>query len=193
LCLRPWPLRTISRGARPTSLSRPFPSHLGVSSGFRLLSFVCHRFLDPTLSESSFPLPGIEYQPEGATSHRIFLPVTPASDWIRPTGSSLLVRRTNLLSPSVALLPFQFPFRSVFLSIYSRPVFAVLRNEIFTRFFFGRYVFQNFSSSFTSHPRSTFRSFSKSFFSPYEPFTLVLFFLDLSSFRLVFQNFFLGI
>jgi hypothetical protein len=50
-------------------------------------------------------LPGIERQLEGATSHRIFLPATPISDWLRPIGSSLLVQRTNLLSPSVTLLP----------------------------------------------------------------------------------------
>jgi hypothetical protein len=50
-------------------------------------------------------LPGIEHQLEGATSDRIFLPVTPVSDWLRLIGSSLLVQRTNLLSPSVALLP----------------------------------------------------------------------------------------
>jgi hypothetical protein len=31
--------------------------------------------------------------------------MTPAGDWFRPVGSGLLVRRTNLLSPSVALLP----------------------------------------------------------------------------------------
>jgi hypothetical protein len=63
------------------------------------------RFLDPTLSESSFPVPGIEYRLVGATCYRIFLPVTPAGDWFRPTGPSLLVQRTNLLSPSVTLLP----------------------------------------------------------------------------------------
>ena len=63
------------------------------------------RVLDPTLSESSFPLPGIEYRLEGATGYQIFLPITPAGDWFRPVGSSLLVRRTNLLSPSVTLLP----------------------------------------------------------------------------------------
>jgi hypothetical protein len=61
------------------------------------------RFLDPTLSESSFPLPGIEYGLVGATRYRIFLPITPAG--FGPTGSNLLVQRTNLLSPSVALLP----------------------------------------------------------------------------------------
>ena len=63
------------------------------------------RFLDPALSVSSLPLPGIERQPEGATGHRSFPPMTPAGDWFRPVGSGLLVRRTNLLSPSVALLP----------------------------------------------------------------------------------------
>jgi hypothetical protein len=39
----------------------------------------------------------------GATRYRIFLPVTPAG--FGPTGANLLVQRTNLLSPSVALLP----------------------------------------------------------------------------------------
>jgi hypothetical protein len=43
------------------------------------------------LSEFSFPLPGIEHQPEGATSCQVFLPATPAGDWFRPVGSSLLV------------------------------------------------------------------------------------------------------
>ena len=63
------------------------------------------RSLDPTLSEVSFPLPGIENQPEGATSCRISLPATPISDVFRPIGSSFLVQRTNLLSPSVTHLP----------------------------------------------------------------------------------------
>jgi hypothetical protein len=63
------------------------------------------RFLDPILSESSFPLPGIERQPEGATSSQISHPRTPTSDVVRPVGSSFLVGRTNLLSPSVTLLP----------------------------------------------------------------------------------------
>jgi hypothetical protein len=62
-------------------------------------------FLDPILSESSFPLPGIECQPEGAASCQVFLPATPISVFIRLTGSGFLVRRTNLLSPSVTLLP----------------------------------------------------------------------------------------
>ncbi len=38
------------------------------------------RFLDPTLSVSSLPLPESEYQPEGATSCRVFLPATPPGD-----------------------------------------------------------------------------------------------------------------
>jgi hypothetical protein len=45
------------------------------------------RFLDPTLSGFSFPLPGIEHQLEGATGHRVFLPVTPTGatyDWTLP-------------------------------------------------------------------------------------------------------------
>jgi hypothetical protein len=63
------------------------------------------RFLDPILSESSFPLPGIERQPEGATSLRISHPQPPAVDLVRTVGSGLLVQRTNLLSPSVTLLP----------------------------------------------------------------------------------------
>jgi hypothetical protein len=50
-------------------------------------------------------LPGIEHQLEGATSDRIFLPLTPISDWFRLIGSNFLVQRTNLLSPSVTLLP----------------------------------------------------------------------------------------
>lgn len=63
------------------------------------------RFLAPTLSASSFPLPGIEYQPEGATGCRISHPATPPGDWFLPVGSGFLVRRTNLLSPSVTHLP----------------------------------------------------------------------------------------
>ena len=35
------------------------------------------RFLDPTLSVASFPLPGIEFQPGGATSCRSFPSATP--------------------------------------------------------------------------------------------------------------------
>jgi hypothetical protein len=50
-------------------------------------------------------LPGIEHQPEGATNCRIFLPAAPISDVFRPISSSFLVRRTNLLSPSVTHLP----------------------------------------------------------------------------------------
>jgi hypothetical protein len=49
------------------------------------------RFLDPTLSVSSFPLPGIEHQLEGATSNRVFLPVMPVSDWLR-ISSAFLIR-----------------------------------------------------------------------------------------------------
>jgi hypothetical protein len=63
------------------------------------------RFLDPILSEFSFPLPGIEHQPEGAANLRVFLPQAPASDVVRLVGSGFLVQRTNLLSPSVTLLP----------------------------------------------------------------------------------------
>jgi hypothetical protein len=63
------------------------------------------RFLDPILLEASFPLPGIEHKPEGATRCRISLPSALTSDIVRLVRSGLLVQRTNLLSPSVTLLP----------------------------------------------------------------------------------------
>jgi hypothetical protein len=63
------------------------------------------RFLDPILLECSLPLPGIERQPEGATSGQVSLSTTPVDDWFLSTGSGFLARRTNLLSPSVDHLP----------------------------------------------------------------------------------------
>jgi hypothetical protein len=64
------------------------------------------RYLDPTLSEFSFPLPGIECRSKVAIPCRRSPPAAPTgSHFFRPVGSDLLGRRTNLLSPSVALLP----------------------------------------------------------------------------------------
>jgi hypothetical protein len=63
------------------------------------------RFLDPTLSVSPLPLPGSRYQLEVATSCQISLSATPTGAFLLAGGSSFLVLRTNLLSPSVALLP----------------------------------------------------------------------------------------
>ena len=63
------------------------------------------RFLDPTLSESSLPLPGIECQSEGATRLPGFSPGGTERGFSPPPGSDLLARRTNLLSPSVTHPP----------------------------------------------------------------------------------------
>jgi hypothetical protein len=82
--------------ARPPSVSpvprlSGFPYSAGPFAPFGVALLL--RFLDPALSVSSLPLPGIERQPEGAASYRSFPPVTPTGDWIRPVGSGLLVRR----------------------------------------------------------------------------------------------------
>jgi hypothetical protein len=50
------------------------------------------RFLDPTLSVSSFPLPGIECQPEGATSCRISHPSTPGHTSVATNSPPTRVR-----------------------------------------------------------------------------------------------------
>jgi len=63
------------------------------------------RFLDPTLSKRSHPLPGFELQLEVATRCRISLPAAPTGNVVCPAGPSLLEYRTNLLSPSVTHQP----------------------------------------------------------------------------------------
>jgi len=50
---------------------------------------VIGRFLDPTLSVFSFPMPGIEYRLVGATRCWISLPAAHAGDWFRPAGQSV--------------------------------------------------------------------------------------------------------
>jgi hypothetical protein len=55
--------------------SYQLPKFCSVNTDQRLVS--C--FLDPILSELSFPLPGIERQPAGATRYRISLPIAPVS------------------------------------------------------------------------------------------------------------------
>jgi hypothetical protein len=72
--------------------------------GFCSLS-VQFRFLDPTLSVSSFPMPGIECRSVGATRLLGFSPREHRTAIHSPPGSDLLAKRTNLLSPSVSLLP----------------------------------------------------------------------------------------
>jgi hypothetical protein len=64
-----------------------------------------HRFLDPTLSDNFDSMPEPKQQLKGATNPRIFLPRGPANNWFWLTGFSFLVRRTKLLTPSVAHLP----------------------------------------------------------------------------------------
>jgi hypothetical protein len=60
------------------------------------------RFLDPTLSKCSHPLPGQELQLEVASRCRISSPATPTGNIVCPGGSSFLWLRTNLISPSVS-------------------------------------------------------------------------------------------
>lgn len=89
--------------------------------------------LDPILSEPSLPLPGIEYQPVGATRFRSATPIAPTGDWLPPAGPGCLEQRTNLLSPSVAHLPV-FKVRQITATIFTLPNARSAVNNFFEIF-----------------------------------------------------------
>jgi len=100
------------------------------------------RSLDPILSVTSFPLPGIECQPEGATSFRSVTPIAPANDWIRLADSGCLERRTNLLSPSVAHLPAFKVSQTAATSIHFAPFVETRQEAVLHKKFSTGYLFQ---------------------------------------------------
>jgi hypothetical protein len=86
----PHPARSIVSGwfrlsevAFSGCFSQTVSSHFGAAArtGGSTLS------LDPILSESSFPMPGIEFQPVVAIRCRIFLPSAPPGDLVHLSGS----------------------------------------------------------------------------------------------------------
>jgi len=107
------------------------------------------RFLDPTLLALSIPLPGIEHELIGATCLRISLPSAPAGS--PPAGFSSLVRRTNLLSPSVTLLPV-FKVAQITATNYYYLQIARGRQVIFINIFCTRHPRRNTKDAGTEFP-----------------------------------------
>jgi hypothetical protein len=99
-------------------------------------------------------LPGIEYQSVGATLCRNFLPAIPAASI--PAGTDLLVQRTNLLSPSVALQPV-FKVTQITATMLMIAPWRISVNELFEEKIIHRISVANIRRSGEKNIRQSFR------------------------------------